>query len=344
VRRLDTIMQRINNLFFRFVTFENLLLAWRKARKGSGISEEIATFFFHLEANLLNLQDELIEAIYIPEPYRYFTIYEPKERQISVATFRDRVVHHALINILEPIYEKIFITDSFATRKEKGTHKAVRQAQIYCRQNRYYLKTDIKKYFHNIVHQILIEIIESKIKDKALLLLIEKIISAGGENGIGLPIGNLTSQFFANVYLHKFDFYVKRELKIKHYIRYMDDFVMFSNNINQLKECLTKIEKYLSENLNLSLKKSATYINQTYQGLSFLGCRTFPKTIRIRTGNLKRYIQKIKQLKYMFENNKITEDKYIESMNSYFALLSAYDTFHLRTSYPFTKVMETAKG
>ena len=227
-------MKRHNNLYPKLISFNNLLIASKKALKGTTSKKDSLIYFYHLETNILKLQLELVNLTYIPGKYKYFRIYEPKEREIAVAPFIDRVVHHAIINIIEPIYEKIFINNSYATRKEKGTHKAIYKAQSYIKKNKWYFKTDIRKYFNNINHNILLNIIKRKIKDKKLLLLIERIIRNGGKDGIGLPIGNLTSQFFANVYLDKFDHYIKEELQIKYYIRYMDDLVIFDNNKEKL--------------------------------------------------------------------------------------------------------------
>jgi len=201
-------MKRIGNLYEKVISFKNLYKAFTKAKRGTKNTESLK-FFYNLENELFTLYQELSTKIYKPVKYRYFKIYEPKEREISVASFRDRIVHHAIINILEPIYENIFIYDSYATRKEKGTHRAIKRAQEYLKKNKWYLKADIKKYFESINPDILMQILQTKIKDKDLLLLIEVIIRNSGEKKSGLPIGNLTSQFFANVYLDKFDHYIK---------------------------------------------------------------------------------------------------------------------------------------
>ena len=195
---------------------------------------------------MLELQQELINGRYKPSAYRYFKIFDPKERIISVASFKDRVVHHALINILEPIYERCFIYDSYATRKEKGTHLAINRAQTFLKEDPWFLKTDIDKYFDSINQGILMALLNRKIKDHRLLEVAQAIIENGGVNGVGLPIGNLTSQFFANVYLNPFDHFVKQQLGVK-YVRYMDDFVLFSKNKEELKSHKKAIKDYLAE-------------------------------------------------------------------------------------------------
>lgn len=326
-------MKTYKNLYDNFSSFSNLLIAFKKAFRGTK-SLESYSFMFHLENEILSLMYDLQKENYKPEPYRYFNIYEPKERVISVATFRDRVVHHAIVNVLEPIYEPLFIFHSYATRKRKGTHKAVLQAQKYLKKNFFFLKCDIKKFFYSIEHQIIIDIIKEKIKDRKLMNLIEKIIYNAGDN-IGLPIGNLTSQFFANVFLNDFDHYVKRELKEKFYLRYMDDFVIFSNNKQHLKEVLVKIRQYLLENRHLQLKEKAVLINTAMHGLSFLGTRIFPKTIRIKQENLKRSYKKLKYKYYLYSNKKISQEEYLKTANSIFAHLRFYNTRNLLLKFPY---------
>lgn len=323
-------MQRIGNLFDHFCSFENLLLAYRKAKKGSRKNGELGSFSFHLENELLALQSELKDLTYQPRPYRYFHVKDPKQRLISVASFRDRVVHHALVNLLEPIYEKIFIYDSYATRKGKGTHKAISRAQTFLRKNKWFFKADVEKFFDSIDQKILLSILERKIKDKKLLLIAEKIIRNGGKDGRGLPIGNLTSQFFANVYLNPFDYFVKETLKIKYYLRYMDDFVIFSPQKEVIKEIKIEVKHFLKTALNLTLKETASYTNQDLNGLSFLGRRIFPSIIRIKHENLQRVLRKMKRKEKDYKQKFIKEDIFLASMNSYWAYLSCYDTFELK--------------
>lgn len=219
---MDQVMRRTGRLKDAFLSFENLYSAFKKAFKGTK-NYAAFQFAYQVEKELFQLHQELAQEVYLPGDYAYFTTYDPKERMISVAPFRDRVVHHALVNILEPIYEKRFIYDSYATRKGKGTHRAIRRAQEFLKSNHWYLKMDIRKYFDSINHQVLLAILRRTIKDAFILRLSEKIVAKGG-NGVtgvtgvtGLPIGNLTSQFFANVYLDIFDHYIKEDLRVKCY-------------------------------------------------------------------------------------------------------------------------------
>ncbi len=220
-------MKRHGHLMEQLCQYGHLYRSFKKAFKGSGHTRESQAFYFALENRLINLSEKLAAGTYYPGPYRYFYIHEPKKRKISVASFEDRVVHHAVVGLLEPIYEACFIYDSYATRKGKGTQAAVRRAQYFLRHKPWFFKADIKQYFAHIDHQILMTLIQRKVKDGAFLNLVERLISNGGIHGKGLPIGNLTSQFFANVYLNHLDYYVKQTLKSTAYVRYMDDFVLF---------------------------------------------------------------------------------------------------------------------
>lgn len=283
-------------------------------------------FTFNLERELLQLQKELSEEIYSPGEYQYFTIRHPKERTISMAPFRDRVVHHALNNILEPIYEKRFIYDSYATRKNKGTHKAILRAQEFLRKNRWYLKMDIRKYFDSIHHEKLNYIIKRKIKDPFILRLCYKIILKGGDGVTGLPIGNLTSQFFANVYLDVFDHFIKEELGIKYYLRYMDDFCLFSEEKSDFKKWRLVIIDYLINKLRLLVKEKATLINTAMHGLPFLGVRIFPATIRVKRENFKRSYGRLKEKEIQYRKGLISDEQYDAGMQSLISHLKYWNS------------------
>ncbi len=328
-------MKRHGDLFEKLITFENLYYAFRKAFKGSGRSEEACCYSFDLERNLFSLRDELVQAEYQPGTYRYFKVYEPKERTISVAPFRDRVVHHAIVNVLEPIYEKCFIYDSYATRKGKGTHRAVSRAQSFMRSAGYYLKFDIDKYFDNICHDRLLAIIQRKVKGRKLIELLSRIIvnsdiSRRLVSGRGLPIGNLTSQFFANVYLDSFDHYIKERLRIRQYIRYMDDCVIFHNDKRQLLEILRMSEHYLTNSLGLTLKHKATFLNTRSNGLPFLGYRIFPSLIRLKQDNIRRLKRKLRLREKEFLHGIISEETYAMSLSSLAGYAGFADSLHLR--------------
>jgi retron-type reverse transcriptase len=331
-------MKRYGYLFEQVCDFSSLGRACRRAFAGSGSTEEACRFNFHLEKELLSLKKELNEETYLPAPYRYFKVSDPKERIISVASFRDRVVHHAVVAALEPIFERTFIFDSYATRKGKGSHRAVRRAQAFLQQHGWYLKLDVEKYFDSIDHGILMELIARKVKDARLLRLLERIIhnsdvSRGLEEGKGLPIGNLTSQFFANVYLNALDHHVKDKRGEKAYIRYMDDMVVFADSRDQLRETLKDIEEYIAENLKLRIKERATCINTRLHGLPFLGYRIFPKVIRVKRENLKRVKARLAGRIAEYGRGEISEAELAMSARSWFEFVGFADSLALRQSF-----------
>lgn len=235
-----------------------------------------------------------------------------------------------MVNLLEPLYEPYFIFDSYATRKEKGTHVAIQRAQAFLQKNRWFAKSDILKYFDSINHNILLQLIAKRICDKDLLAVIEKIIANGGKNGKGLPIGNLTSQFFANIYLDELDKYIKHILRVKHYIRYMDDFVLFEQDKNMLKAHQTAINQFLKDVLLLEINPKSSYLNQATNGLSFLGTRIFRTQIRIHAKSMKRICLKIKRKNYLLKQGKIAPETFFATMNSYYAHLKNYTPVSFR--------------
>ncbi|MDM8550051.1 reverse transcriptase/maturase family protein [Desulfobacterales bacterium HSG2] len=331
-------MKRKGYLFEEIITFENLYEAFRKAYSGSGRTGETCRFNFNLENELLQLKTEIETERYKPARYRYFKIFDPKERQISVAPFRDRVVHHALVRVIEPVFERSFIFDSYATRVGKGTHRAVERAQKFLRKNFWYLKTDVEKYFDSVDHDILLKLIRRKIKDEKVIRLTEKIIrnsdrSRDLAHGKGLPVGNLTSQFFANVYLDPLDHFIKDRLGVKCYIRYMDDMVISSDSKDDLRDLLKIKETFLAENLELRLNPKATRLNNCLHGLPFLGFMIFPNLKRIRKENLKRVKKRLRQRKNEFEAGIITEEQFAMSVRSVFEHVRFADTYRLRRSF-----------
>ena len=244
------------DLWQELCSYDNLLLAFKKARKHKTTKEYVIQFEKNLEHNLLLLRSELLLHCYKPKPLVDFIIRDPKTRKISKSDFRDRVVHHALCNIIEPVFEKIFIYDSYANRIGKGTLKAIERfdyfKRIVSRNNTipcYVLKADIKKYFESVDNAILINIVKRILKDKRVLWLIKKILanSMNKNESKGMPLGNLTSQFFANVYLNELDFFIKHKLNAKYYIRYVDDFVI----LHQDKDVLLEYKHHISSFLKI---------------------------------------------------------------------------------------------
>lgn len=341
-------MKRYGNLYSQIITFENLLLAARKAQKGKRFQDNVLGFNYNLERELLQLQEELRGKTYQPGAYRTFTIQEPKTRLISAAPYRDRVVHHALCNIIVPIFERTFIEDSYANREGYGTHRALKRFIDFARSCRYVLQCDIQKYFPSIDHEILKTLIRRKIKCRDTLWLIDLIVDNSNkqfpviehfpgddlltpiQRRKGLPIGNLTSQFFANVYLNGFDHFVKEELKVKNYLRYVDDFAFLSNDRIFLAEVRIAAEEYLSK-LRLKIHPIKSQLFETKQGTNFLGFRIYSDRIRVRQENLRRARRRLRKLQRAYAQGKIDWHDVSQSLTSWIAHLEHGDTWQLRT-------------
>ena len=312
-------------------------MAFKKACKHKKRKSETAGWIFNCEKHLLELQAELVEERYQPQAYKYFTIKEPKERIISVAAFRDRVVHHALVNVIESHFEKVFICDSYATRKDKGLHKAVLAAQGYSRNYQWFLKLDNQNYFASIDHDVLLSLISRKIKDPQIMklcriILKNQTLSMGLEDNKGLPVGNLTSQFFANIYLNHLDHYIKQTLGYHAYVRYMDDFVLWCEDSNSLKRDLKQIELFLHHELALQIKAKSTQINRTEQGIPFLGYRIFPRLLRLRNENLKRCLRGINKTERAYIKGKINVETLYQSTRSRMGFIGFADSKQLLLS------------
>lgn len=294
-------MKTYKHIYPQLCSFENLYLAYLKAKKGKSGKAPVAEFMRKREDEIFALQNELQAKTYKPGAYHSFYIHDPKKRLISAAPFRDRVVHHALCNLIEPIYERRFIHDSYANRVGRGTHAAIDRAQHFSKRYRYVLQCDVRQFFPSIDHAILFRLLSRQIADRDVLWLIERILESGrgvlsdeyemvyfreddlfaAERPRGLPIGNLTSQFWANVYLNELDQFVKRELKCKAYIRYVDDFLLFADEKRSLHEALRCIIEKLEE-LRLTLHEGSAQVDPTWQGVPFLGFRICPEYRRLK--------------------------------------------------------------
>jgi len=342
-------MRTYKNLYDTICSFDNLFLAARKAQRGKRFKDNVALFNMNLEKELLSLQGELQQQTYQPGEYRSFFIYEPKKRMISAAPYRDRVVHHALMNVIGNIFEKSFIFDSYANQIGKGTHRAVTRFQQYLRRYQYVLKCDIKKYFPSIDHEILKQKIRRKIADQKTLWLIDTIIDNSNpqdevidyfpgddllaplERQRGLPIGNLTSQFFANVYLNDFDHFVKEQLRCQAYSRYVDDFVTFENDKIFLHEVKQAMAEYLT-GLRLQLHPTKCQIFVGELGVDFLGYRVFPTHRKLRMSNSLRFRRRLKKMAEKYRQDRITLTEVNASVQSWLGHARFADTYQLRRS------------
>ncbi|MBW4615531.1 MAG: RNA-directed DNA polymerase [Desmonostoc vinosum HA7617-LM4] len=340
-------MKRYGNLWTKIIDFENLLTAAKNAQKGKRYRENVLAFNYNLESELEKLKIKLESKTYIPGSYKTFTIVEPKPRMISAAPYRDRVVHHALCNIITPIFERTLIADTYANRLGFGTHRALRRFTEFSRSSRYILQCDIRKYFPSIDHNILKTIVRRKIKCPNTLWLIDTIIDNSNEqeniveyfpgddlfapiqHRRGLPIGNLTSQFFANIYLNSFDHFVKEKLQARKYIRYVDDFAIFAEDRNFLVDARQAIEEYLVT-LRLKIHPVKSQLFETKHGVNFLGFRILPDYIRVRTENLRRSRRRLRQMQIDYAQGKINLEQVLQSLQSWVAHLEHGDTWHLR--------------
>ncbi len=333
-------MKRYGNLFEDVCSFHNLCSAARKAFRGKLNKPRVADFHLNFEFELVALQRELLSKTYRPEPYRSFTIHEPKQRRICAADFRDRVVHHAVCNVLEPLFERSFIHDSYACRKDKGTHRAIARLQSFCRDSNFFLKMDVEKFFDSVDHAILKRMIERKIKDADLLALLFLIIDHPMPDqipGKGLPIGNLTSQWWANHYLNQLDHFVKDELGVKRYIRYMDDMVVLSTGKEELHRLRARIGMFLSQRLNLRLKESGTFLAPVSQGVPFLGFRVFPNLIRLKRANLVRFRRKFRENEKAYLSGEMDDERFARSAASLLGHVLHADTWRMRRDFFYGK-------
>jgi retron-type reverse transcriptase len=340
-------MKRYGNLWPQITTFENLWCAANKAQKGKRFSPSVLHFNFNRETELLNLQESLLNQTYQPGSYTTFEILIPKKRMISAAPYRDRVVHHALCNIISPCLEEALIDKTYANRVGLGSHRALRQFTHYLRTHRYVLQCDIRRYFPSIDHEILKTLIRRKIKCPETLWLIDTIIDNSNpqesieqhfpgddlltplERRKGLPIGNLTSQTFANFYLYRFDHFVTETLKIK-YVRYVDDFALFSNNYEQLAQIRNILTESLDQ-LRLKIHPIKNQLFETRHGATFVGFRVLPTHIRVCTANLRMGRRRLRYYLKQYRHNQIDELAIRRSLNSWLAHVAHADSYQLRS-------------
>lgn len=285
-------MRRTGNLFEKIVEMENLRLAFWKARQGKNGKEEVLRFRADLDGELTRLQEELMDGSWRPGDFHVFEIRDPKVRTICAAPFRDRVLHHALMNVCEPVFERYQIYDSYACRKGKGLHVCLERAQGFTREHAWYLKLDVRKYFDSIPHDVLMVRLERRVKDRRLLELFGRIIASHANTpGRGIPIGNLTSQFFANDYLAGVDHWVKEERRVKGYVRYMDDLVLWGGAREALKALDLELRDK-AEDLGMMLKPPQ--LNRCRLGVPMLGFRVFGNRLRLSPRSRERFVRKLR--------------------------------------------------
>lgn len=310
-------MKRHGNLFNTISSKENIYEAYIKARKGRSWQDTIKDFEKDLEHNITNIHESLINKTYTTSPYEVFQIHEPKTRNIYKLPFNpDRIVQHALLNVLEPIWDSLLIYDNYACRIGKGAQRGGQRTMKFLRKvgkRAYCLQMDVSKFYPSINHDILYKIVQKKIKCKDTLWLLYDIIYSipGGYN---VPIGNYTSQWFGNLYLNELDQHLKQDLHVKYYIRYCDDFIILHKDKKYLGDIAEHIKHFLKDELDLRLSKSTVY--PVSQGIDFLGYRHFYDYILIRKSTSKRFKKRLNQLPYLYQHGQITEEQYRSSLAS----------------------------
>ncbi len=291
-------MKKFGRSYQNIITVENLLRAWQEFLSGKKNRIDVAAFQNRLMNNICDLHQELADKTYRHGAYHAFNISDPKPRNIHKATVRDRLLHHLLHAEMYPHFDKKFIHDSYSCRIGKGTHKAMDRFQDFGRivskndtRVCWVLKCDIRKFFANIDHVILKDIIARHIEDRDLLDLLGHIIdsfSTQGRTDVGLPLGNLTSQLLVNVYMNEFDHFMKRTLKVTHYIRYADDFAILSEDRDYLADLIPQIAEFLGDRLKLSLHPDKVFVKTLGSGVDFLGWVHFPHHRVLRTATKRR--------------------------------------------------------
>ncbi len=261
---------------------------------------EVQRFRANLQGELLQLREDLLSGRAAFGNYHYFYVFEPKQRLICAAAFRERVLHHALMNLCEPVFERYLIHDTYACRKGKGAHRAAARAQTFARKNRLCLKIDIAKYFDSIDHSILERLLVRRFKERRLLDVFHRIISSyETAPGKGVPIGNLTSQYFANHYLGLLDHFVREQLRIRHYVRYMDDMLLWGDDRAGLKRRLALIRDFLRQELALELNSNVG-LYYTDSGVNFLGYRVYPFDLRLTKRSRSRFARKFRRYEQQY--------------------------------------------
>jgi len=306
---------------------ENLLEAWKEFLRGKRKKRDVQEFQLNLMDNIIEIHRDLENFKYNHGGYKAFRINDPKPRNIHKANVRDRLLHRAIYRVLYPFFGRTFISDSFSCRNEKGTHKALNRFRNFTykvsknnTKTCWILKCDIRKFFENINHDILLDILNRYIPNQNIIWLLEKVIrSFSSKPNTGLPLGNLTSQLFVNIYMNEFDQFVKHKLKIEHYIRYADDFVILSENRNRLENQIEPIKEFLGNRLKLELHPNKIFIRTLYSGVDFLGWIHFTDHRVLRTTTKRRMFRKLQ------------ESETLKTINSYLGLMKWGNTYKLRS-------------
>ncbi len=316
--------------FSSIISCKSLFSAWKEFKRGKEKKLDVQRFAMALEENIFSLYRELQSGTYKHSAYDSFYVHDPKLRLIHKAEVRDRILHHAIVRAIEPLFESTFIFDSYSSIKGKGTHRAIMQLRAFAKilsvnhtKTVWALQCDIRKFFDSVDHDILITFLQEHIQDRKLLSLLDHIISSiETRPHKGVPLGNLTSQLFSNVYLNPLDHFIKDTLGVKYYIRYADDFIILSRDKVCLHNLIYPIKWFLKEKLTLSLHEKKLSIRKWHQGLDFLGYVSFPHHTILRTKTKKRMLRKIRRRCIEYKNGEIDEHSFNHSIQSYRGLLT----------------------
>lgn len=333
-------MKIYRDLYWLITSPQALFRAWEIFKSDKRKKIDVAEFEVNLEQNIFDLYRDLKSGTYRHGGYKGFWIHDPKLRQIHKASVRDRVLHHVVFRVLNPIFEPTFIPTSFSCRVGKGTHKGMKKVaemiRAVSRNNTcpcYALKCDVRKFFDSIDHDTLLKILNRKIKDKKVMDLVREIVDsfvASRPNLFdrrGVPIGNLTSQIFANIYMNEFDQFMKHELKIEHYARYTDDFIIVSNDKVYLESLLSPIEDFLRSNLFLELHPKKVILRKHHRGIDFLGYVILPEHIKMRTKTKRKIPRKLRESVRFYKSGAISELTLKSSFHSYMGVVSHADAY-----------------
>ncbi|MEY4926445.1 MAG: hypothetical protein RI894_881 [Bacteroidota bacterium] len=326
-------MKRAGHLIEKIADLDNLYLAFWKAKRGKTAKPEVLQFEKNFDENMRLLQTDLLNGDVPVGDYHYFTIHDPKERQICASSFRERVVQHALMNVCHAYFETYQIAHSYACRKGKGTYAAIEKAVYFSKKYTYFAKLDVRKYFETIDHVLLKQALLRQYKDPKLICIFFDIIDSyqtNRENGRskGIPIGNLTSQYFANHYLAQADHYAIEVLQVKAYVRYMDDMVLWSSSLADLRQKVAKFIQYLETTLGCCMKQ--TVQNSVAKGLPFLGYVIHPARLALAQRSKRRFIRKLRQLDTALEKGQYSEAECLRRGLPLFAFLQKANTYNLR--------------
>lgn len=324
-------MKRVGYLTERIASIDNLYLAFAKACRGKQRKTEVQLFRQSFDDNIASLRSEILSGKVRVGDYHYFTIHDPKERVICAAPFRERVLHHALMNVCHEYFDRSLIDDTYATRPGKGVYSALDRAVLAASRYEYIVKLDFRKYYDSISHGILKQKLERKFKDQRLLAIFHQIIdSYHADTGTGLPIGNLTSQYFANAYLSEFDHWAKESLRVPIYIRYMDDILLASNDKAELMRQVWLLDEYARQQLLLELKPPVC--NRSKDGIVFLGYRVLPYHYLLSGRSKRRFRSKLLAYEDKLNSGQWSQEVYAEHILPLLSFVAHADSKAFRRS------------